>query len=409
HHARTVRGSETVIVGDRQVVTVGDEQHTAVRSHQSTVVGGAQPVGAGGDRTAHVGRNESARVEGDRHERVEGSASSDIRGDVSVGINGARTTVLHGDERVIVGVDTEHPSHQHVRVTGEAVTRAHLVKLISDSSSVDGGILLRCGHSVLALSPDFITIASKEIVIVGDEMTRIRGKEANLNLSAAGFEGNGDPVSLQTLDGASLMLSGTRACLHGDTVQIEPSEPMGSGEVSEEGAQTPNVTLRFTHGFLPGEVPTFTLGATAEASTSGTRRRDPTAMAKVRAKVEGATTDDRQTDEDGVLRVWVSAELNTFTVQLYANETYPSLYRAEDDPMVFTVKLEGSVPPASELAGARFRLRNLGYSPGTELSAAAGDAATAAALVDYQFDRSLPRSGALDDATRDDLYTTWNG
>ncbi len=409
HHARTVRGSETVIVGDAQSVTVGGEQHTAVRSHQSAVVGGAQSVTVRGDRAAHVGRNESARVEGDRHERVEGSASSDIRGDVSVGINGARTTVLHGDERVLVGVDSEHPSHQHVRVTGSAVTRAHVINLLSDGSRDGGSISLECGSSRLTLTRDFIAITSKSIFISGEDETVVRGKDANLNLTDQGFEGNGDPISLQTLAGASLVLSGARASLHGDTVRLEPDSAMGSGDVSEEGARTPNVTLRFTHGFLPGDVPTFTLGATAESSSSSTRRRDPTAMAKVLAKVEGAITDDRQTDEDGLLRVWVAGDAHTFTVQLNAHETYPSLYRAEDDPMVFTVKLEESVPPASDLAGARFRLRNLGYSPCTELSAAPGDAATAAALVDYQFDRSLPRSGALDAATRDDFNTTWNG
>ena len=409
HHARTVRGSETVIVGDQQSVSVGDEQHTSVRSHQSVVVGGAQSMSVRGDRTAHVGRNESARVEGDRHERVEGSAASDVRGDVSVGINGARTTVLRGDERVLVGVDTEHPSHQHVRVTGSAVTRGHVIHHLSDATRDGAYITLECGQSRLTLTPDSISITSAAVFIRGEDEAHLRGKDANLDLTAGGLEGRGDPISFHTPDGATLVLSGGSAGLHGDTVHIEPADANDPEDTSEEGERTPNVTLRFTHGFLPGDVPTFTLGATAEASASGTRRRDPKAMAKVRAKVEGAITDERQTDEDGVLRVWVAGDANTFTVQLYAHASYPSLYRAEDDPMVFTVKLEGSVPPASDLAGARFRLRNLGYSPGTELSGAAGDAATVAALVDYQFDRSLPRSGALDDATRDDFNTTWNG
>ncbi len=412
HHARTVRGAETVIVGDAQSVTVGDTQHTAVRSHQSTMVGGVQSVTVRGDRAAQVGRNESARVDGNRDERVGGSATADVRGDVSAGINGTRTTVIHGDERLLVGVDSENTSDLHVRVSGMAMTHGGFVKLVGDATRFPDAayVELRCGESGLRVTPDEIVITSKAVSIRGADGVKLRGHDALLTLDGEGMAGQADPINMATPDGACIALGGSTANLYGSAINLHPND--GSSDDSDDDSNThdPNVSLRFTHGFLPGEVPTFTAGATPEESVSSTRSRRPTAMAKVRAKVDiGPDTISATTDDDGLLRVYVDEAFEVFTVQLFVHEVYPSLYRAEDDPMVFTVKLQGDIGSTSEVSGARIRLRNLGYAPGANLTAEPGDAATEAAVVAYQFDRNLPRTGALDDATRDDLGDTWHG
>jgi len=409
HHARTVRGGETVTVGKTQTVTVGDAQRTGVQENQSSLVGGNQSASVRGSRTAYVAHNESAYVDGGRVEHVRGSAASSVDGDVAEGVNGSRVTVVRGDERVLVGVDEKRPRIHHTRVVGTILDAAHRVQLHAEASETDPQrfVYITCGDSEVYVTKDMISLRGKSVHIRGTDEVHIQGKDARISLDADGLKATADPIHLNTEHGASLVLEKSRASLFGTRIRMEPESAPGAAGAESVGDAAPNVTLRFTHGFPPGKVKKFTPGAKPNEGKTEDRDRKPTPIANARVRTAGAHFAGKTTDPDGVIAVYVKDKVDSFTVQLFAHEAYPELYSAEDEPLTFLVKLEKEVPDPKTPAGARFRLRNLGYEPGPDLPAVRVDPSTEVALVEYQFDRDLARSGRLDPATSGDFINTW--
>ncbi len=409
HHARTVRGGETVTVGGTQSVTVGNDQRTGVLAHQSNLVGGNQSASVRGDRTAYVARNEAHYVDGGRVEHVRGSTSRSIDGDATEGVNGSRMARVIGDDRTLVGADEAAPRVHHTRVIGSAVVAAHKVELHAEASDSEHNrfVYLTCGDSDVIVAKDEIQLSSKRVVIRGTDSVLVQGKDAILSLDETGAKITADPIHLTTTRGASLVLDKVRAKLHGSPVHIEPEPAEGVDDPIDRQRPSPNVKLRFTHGFLPGEAPTFKPGAKPGKGTSSKRTRQPTALANVRVKMSSARCDATETDGDGNVECYVQAHVKTFTVSLFAHEKFPDLYAAADGPLTYLVKLEDELPAPTTPAGARFRLRNMGYEPGPELGAKRVDPSTEAALMEFQFDRAKPRTGSLDDALANDLDDVW--
>ena len=94
-------------------------------------------------------------------------------------------------------------------------------------------------------------------------------------------------------------------------------------------------------------------------------------------------------------------------VILWANQTYSEHYPSEAGPVHWLVRIEPEVAAADQLMGARLRLRNLGYDPGTKLDDDPGDAPTRAALLEFQIDQELPATGELDDATKKKISSVY--
>ncbi len=80
-----------------------------------------------------------------------------------------------------------------------------------------------------------------------------------------------------------------------------------------------------------------------------------------------------------------------------AHVTFPQLYPL--GPLVWLIHLIPDTGSAQTPRGARVRLRNLGYEPGTRLDAAPLDDVTQNALLEFQLDRDVPPTGKLEDAT----------
>jgi hypothetical protein len=84
------------------------------------------------------------------------------------------------------------------------------------------------------------------------------------------------------------------------------------------------------------------------------------------------------TTSEGVIELHVPDDIEMLEVVLAVNITYADLYPG-DAPLRFLVHLRDSLADADAPKGARMRLRNLGYQPGTELDAEEIDAATRSA------------------------------
>ena len=113
------------------------------------------------------------------------------------------------------------------------------------------------------------------------------------------------------------------------------------------------------------------------------------------------------TDGDGMLQVYVPAVAKVVHVVLWANKTYPAFYPL--GPLVWLIHIVDSMFDATAGKGARLRLRNLAYDPGTVVTSDDLDEATTGALVEFQIDQELPPTGLLDDATKaklSDAYGT---
>lgn len=96
----------------------------------------------------------------------------------------------------------------------------------------------------------------------------------------------------------------------------------------------------------------------------------------------------RKTDGDGMVIAPVGHAAGAASVSVQAQNT------------VYEVKL-GHLDPVTEATGARARLRQLGYFPGPVGGGA--DALFQVAVWLFQNNHGLPTTGALDDATREEL------
>lgn len=406
HHGRLVRGGETVTVGGAQQVVVGGAQRTGIGDDQATRVGGNQAESVRGSRADHVLRDVDETVDGGTIARVGASSTTAVRGDVAVGVQGSRVTMVKGDDHTHVGAHESDPRLMFTRVVGESLTVARTVRLVAEQAP--GGaprhISLECGRSSLVLTDEGIELRAPKILVRGTERVCAHGAEAVLTLEDTHLTGLARHATLDTQRGASLVLEDAKAALYGKRIRLEPDATEGAREHGDAPAPTPNVTLKFTHGFMPGDVivawkppPGSKDKRPKETDEPQTVRRAPTALGEVPVRVTGKVIcTESQTSGAGELRVYAPPGVKTFTVQLFARQKFPKLYGPEDDPLTFLIKLEDAVPPETALPGARYRLRNLGYEPGPALDAAALDPATKEALSAFQRETQLAQTGALD-------------
>ena len=76
---------------------------------------------------------------------------------------------------------------------------------------------------------------------------------------------------------------------------------------------------------------------------------------------------------------------------------------AVPDQPPWLVHLVTEFPAETTPKGARLRLRNLGYRPGTVLADDTLDDLTQQALLEFQFDQEIPMTAALEDDTTKSL------
>jgi type VI secretion system secreted protein VgrG len=394
-HTSTIKNKQVVTIGNVMEVGVGGDQRWAVGGNLSEIVGKDVFERASGNRTSDVMANRTDRVHGSAISSVHGTAFREVKTDDASVIEGHYNLCVHGDMITQVGgrYDTEKSS-QITYVMGSSILTAEgrvLVKAEKpDGSGAESNVRLECGESYIEIGPEKIALRSKEIEIRAVETIRIRGSEASIALTKDGAAHTANPIEIKTPDGSQLVLdSGSAtvtgpsgAVVQGSSVALRSGQAQGKteSESDEQEDKTPNLKLRFTH-------------------LKQTNGGSPIANTRYRIVAEDQVIEGT-TDGDGKVSAWVPDSVRVVYVVLWANERYSEIYPGEEGPLHWLVRIEREVPEPAQLKGARVRLRNLGYDPGTRLDEEAVDAPTRSALLEFQIDQDLPATGELDDATK---------
>lgn len=401
-HTSNIKNKQVVTVGNLMEVGVGGDQRWAVGGNLSEMVGKDVFERAGGNRTSDVMANRTDRVHGSSLSSVHGTAFREVKTDDASVVEGHYNLCVHGDMITQIGGRYEAAkSNQVTYVMGSSILTATdrvLVKAEKpNGSGAESNIRLECGESYIEIGPEKITLRAKEIEVRGDETLRLRGAEAALSLTKDGAALAANPIEIKTPEGSQLVLDKgsatvtgpSGAVVQGSSVALRSGQAQGESESeSEKKEEKPhNLKLRFTH-----------LKQTNDGSPIADTRYRIVAEDQV---IEGVT------DGEGKVAAWVPDSVRVVYVVLWANERYSEVYPGDEGPLHWLVRIERKVPAATELKGARVRLRNLGYDPGTKLDEEAIDAPTRAALLEFQIDQDLPATGELDDATKEKISSIY--
>lgn len=397
-HSLNVKNNQSTTVHAKQQIAVGADQRVAIGGDQSVMVGKNQAAHVQGNRTANVIRNETEMVQGNAFTSVAGVSVRTVKTDELTLIEGDHSLSVHGNSIThIGGRDNGQKSNAVTYVQGNAfLTATDRVLVKAENAGGDGAsssIRLECGDSFIELHHDKITLSARTLEILAVDTAKLKGKDATLTLDENGARLHADPIELQTPQGAELTLDGRTAGLigpdgagvRGRTVHLHSgqSEAEQESPESESTSHTPNLKLVFTHL-------TQDHGGSKIAST------------RYRLIVEDLVYEGT-TNGEGLLQVWVPDTAKAVYVTLWANLRYPEIYPYESGPLHWLVHLVDEIPGATDVKGARIRLRNLGYDPGTDLREDEIDDVTAQALLEFQFDRELPPDGKLEDETKTKL------
>ncbi|MGH7297151.1 MAG: peptidoglycan-binding domain-containing protein, partial [Polyangiaceae bacterium] len=277
------------------------------------------------------------------------------------------TTSVGGDDIATIG-------HRHVVTIGAAGTQearsntyvwgecrlGSKDRLILDSETE---IVLRCGKSELHLKPDGITLAGKSVQVSASQQVALSGNGPSLSL--------GDSAQLTS---KQITLVSTAARL-----SLSDSAALTSASVTL-GKPTQNVPPS-TKSTDP-DPDTFRLTVVGP---------DHAPLANCNYLLElGGTTTEGTTDGAGTVTGKTPKDVKAGRCTVWTAD-YPTGPR-----LTFDLNFE-KLEPATDLAGAQKRLRNLGYYNGqatTDMNHHMRDA-----ILVFQHTHGLPRTGLLDDAT----------
>ena len=403
-HNLNVKNDQRVTVGTSQNVGVGGDQLVAVGQNQTTLVGNNHSETVQGNHTSHVLRNETGVVTGNSLHTTQGVAARTVNADDLTVVEGDRNVTVRGNLMTHVGGRSATQKSSTVTyVNGSSfLTATDRVLVKAETASGDGSssaVRLECGDSFIELHPDKITLSSKNIEILGEASIKLKRLDTEMVMDVNGALLHSDPITLQTPKGSKVLLDeghlsmiGTQgALIQSSKIALESGQALTEEDVAaiEQAKHVENVKLVFTH-LRPGD--------------AGSR----IARTKYRVVVEDQVYDGL-TDGEGGLKIWAPDGAKVVHVILWANETYPDLY--PHGPLVWLVHLVTEFPDVKTPKGARLRLRNLGYDPGTVLTEETLDDLTQQALLEFQFDQEIPMTAALEEETQKNLakqYGSWS-
>jgi type VI secretion system secreted protein VgrG len=404
-HSLNVKGDQRVNIGATQRLAVAVDQVVAVGQNLTTLVGKSHSETVRGNHTTHVLRNDTSLVTGNSLHTTTGVSARTASSDDLTVVEGDRNVTVRGNLMTHVGGrSAEQKSSTITYVNGSSfLTATERVLLKAEKADGDGStsvVRLECGDSFIEVHHDKIVLSAKAIEILGeDSVTLKKGKEAALALDSEGAMIQGDPITLQTPKGSRVLLDGGHLSMVGTQSALVQSIKIAleSGQASkaalqaaiEQATHTPNVKLVFTH----------------MRPTDADNRIKNT---KYRVVVEDQVYDG-VTDSAGELKIWAPDGAKVVHVILWANESFRELY--PHGPLVWLIHLVAEFPDEKTPKGARLRLRNLGYNPGTVLVDDTLDDLTQQALIEFQFDQEMPMTAELEDVTQKKLseqYGSWS-
>lgn len=411
-HTANIKNKQVVNVGNLMEVGVGGDQRWQVGGNRSDLVGKDAFERVGGNLTSDVYANRTDRVHGNEMSAVHGMAFREVKTDEATVVEGHYNLAVHGDMITQVGgrVETEKSNAITYVMGSSFLTATDRLLLKAEKPDGDGAqssIRLECGESYIEIGPEKITLRSKEIEVRANETARIRGGESMVTLSEDGAAVAANPIELRTPDGSELVLDAASATVtgpggavvQGSSVALRSGQAQGetASETPPTAETQPNLQLVFSH---------LQQSDSANSTGAQTARYDGIARTRYRIVAEDQVIEG-VTDPAGKVSVHVPDTVKVVYVILWANERYSDIYPREEGPLHWLVRIERSIPAADQLPGARVRLRNLGYEPGTRLDEEKVDPPTRAALLEFQLDQSLPTTGELDDATKQKISSVY--
>ncbi len=364
-----IEHNRTSTVQNDEVARIGSSQLTQVGVNQSNLVGGDALVTVGINRNCSVGHNDDLNVANMRCVDVGGSSRHSIGRSAELSIGDDATVSVADDMRLFVGGDTELILGD---VSGDdrvATVAVHGDVAMSSSASLkleaEESLELRCGDTVLTLSPDGLTIETPKCQVLADDELLLDSGGAVLKLDDS-LIGLGKKAQLQA-SGSSLVLD-ANAALDGALVKLN----CGPGQASADGETEDDE-----------ETEMFQFTAVDATDKPYANLRYELCVGDLRLK--------GKTDGSGKLKQKIPTTARSAKISLWTND------KSRID---YLVKFE-DVPPVTDLKGAQVRLRNLGYYDGDVDGEITHELYTA--VRGFQTDYDLKVSGELCGATQDKL------
>ena len=239
---RAQRDFDQHVLQNRSVRVDNDEQRTiAGRQHER--VGGEVEVELGASRETRIQHNETLRVEGNRRVIVQGADEQNVQGSRSSTLSGGDRLEVHGSQNLFVrGDSVARHAGNLTQVIGSAEGPRSAVMHVEGSHQLgatgpiefksDQQLTLRCGESMIRLTPDAIELKSKSLVLQG-EGARLRITASKVQLQAdVRIQGVAEQVLLKS-SGAALGLTSEAAV---DGSQVLLNSPNSAQDAIEDAA-----------------------------------------------------------------------------------------------------------------------------------------------------------------------------
>ncbi|MFO0630244.1 MAG: type VI secretion system tip protein TssI/VgrG [Polyangiales bacterium] len=176
-------------------VSAAEDRHTSVGRDDRVTVAGARHVEVQGALTESVAADAVREVAGDlrevvrgaRRERTAGEVTREVEGDAHDRLLGAREVKVTRDDQLTVRGDrTERVAGNLVVQAGESGEPRSLVLYAHDRAELgasrvveiraDEALVLRCGTSLVRLTPTRVEVLGQEVIVAGED-TRVTLRE----------------------------------------------------------------------------------------------------------------------------------------------------------------------------------------------------------------------------------------
>ena len=343
--------------------TVGGAAKVAITGPKTESVGENVRLDVGGQRLTQIAKDDKHTVAGRLDVEVDGDHGVEVKGDVKTMVGCGSTLEVRGGHSITVG-NEEHASQSDLLVYGTATTTAKKRIWLR----ADEGLTLICGDARLDLEPDKITLKAPSVEISPTKALVCKTKDGPLVTLGEDVEILSKKLRVFTEGGALEIDQDFKA--KGSKIKLgyDPSKPEKSAE--EREPETKPFALTLSDYFL-----------------------DPYANKTYHLFAEGLRFEGK-TDGEGKLSHDIPKSTKQVVVRLWVNE-YPA-----GQQQVYRIEVR-EVPPADSVAGAKQRLKNLGFYQGRVNGVADEEleGAVRAFQKDHAESHGLEPTGELDDGT----------
>jgi type VI secretion system secreted protein VgrG len=246
------------VVRHNQTTRVGQNRTEHVTGNRFSLVNGNELASVGGNLVQSVTGDESRTVEGSRSWSVEGNAVDVVRGRAEVRIEEDLTTRVSGRERREVEEESDLILRDDLtfRIHGSATTlvgkhdqkRSYVLHVEGTTEMTgtgateirsDKGLVLRCGKSLIHLTPDRIDLVAPTLAFAAEGATAALGGD-QVKLKAKGkIVGLSDDKILWKSSGASVSLT-AEAKIDGSQIKLKSPD---SESISEQESEAQVTTI----------------------------------------------------------------------------------------------------------------------------------------------------------------------